>query len=114
MIIQSVMRGGMNDIAFLVRKEDLGKAIEVTTQYVEKVGAQGVNFDTEVARVSVVGAGIGNHPEVPSQMFSAFAELGINIEMISSTSLSITCVVEALRVAEAVKALHKKFVEEVR
>jgi aspartate kinase len=70
MILQSVMRGGMNDIAFLVRKEDLGKAIEVTTEYVEKVGAQGVNFDTEVARVSVVGAGIGNHPEVPSQMFS--------------------------------------------
>ena len=113
MIIQSVMRGGMNDIAFLVRKEDLGKAIEVTTEYVEKVGAQGVNFDTEVARVSVVGAGIGNHPEVPSQMFSAFAELGINIEMISSTSLSITCVVEAVRVEEAVKALHKKFVEEI-
>ena len=113
MILQSVMRGGMNDIAFLVRKEDLGKAIEVTTEYVEKVGAQGVNFDTEVARISVVGAGIGNHHEVPSQMFSAFADRGINIEMISSTSLSITCVVEAARVEEAVKALHKKFVEEV-
>jgi len=111
MIIQSVMRGDMNDIAFLVRRDDLGNAIRVTTNYVEEVGAQGVNFDTEVARVSVVGAGIGNHPEVPSQMFSVFADLGINIDMISSTSLNITCVVEAHRVEEAVKALHKRFVE---
>jgi aspartate kinase len=112
MIIQSVMRGDMNDIAFLVRKDDLGEAIRVTTKYVEKVGAQGVNFDTEVARVSVIGAGIGNHPEVPPQMFSVFAELGINIDMISSTALTITCVVEAGRAEEAVKALHRKFVEE--
>ncbi len=112
MIIQSVMRGDMNDIAFLVRKEDLGKATQVTREYVEKVGAQGVNFDTEIARVSVVGAGIGNHPEVPYQMFAVFADLGINIDMISSTALTITCVVEANRVEEAVKALHKIFVEE--
>ena len=71
------------------------------------------SFDTEIARVTIVGAGIANHPEVPSKMFNILAEEGINIEMIASTSLAVTCVVGSSRAEEAVRALHEHFIEEV-
>ncbi|MCF7934954.1 MAG: aspartate kinase [Synergistales bacterium] len=112
MIIQSVMRGDVQDMAFLIRKDLLGEAIDVCRAFSKEIEAQGVTFDTEVARISVVGAGIANHPEVPSQMFSLLAEEGINIDMIASSAQSITCVVTSQNVQEAVAALHRHFVEE--
>lgn len=112
MIIQNGMRGGVNDITFLVKKKDLNEAIQICRQMGKDVSAQGVTFDTEIARVSVIGAGIANHPDVPSRMFSTLAAEDINIEMISSTSLAITCVVGAHRAEDAVRALHRHFIEE--
>jgi aspartate kinase len=112
MIIQNTMRGGLNDITFLVKKTCLDEAIDITRGFCEEVEAQGVGFDSEIARVSVVGAGIANHPELPVRMFQALAEEGINIDMISSNSLSLTCVVPANRCDEAVRALHEVFIEE--
>ena len=93
MIIQNNMRGGVNDIGFLVKKTNLESAIKVCRDLCREIDAQGVSFDTEIARVTIVGAGIANHPEVPSKMFNILAEEGINIEMIASTSLAVTCVV---------------------
>ncbi len=110
MIIQSVMRGQVNDIAFLVKKEFLGEAIDICRDIVRDIGAQGVAFDTEIGKVTVIGAGIANHPEVPSRMFSNLAAGDINIDMISSTSLSITCVVAAGDVEKAVRSLHGEFI----
>lgn len=112
MIIQSVMRGDVNDIAFLVHKAFLGEAIRICRNVARNIEAQGVTFDTEIARISVVGAGIANHPEVPSKMFSILADVGINIDMIASTSQSITCVIPSGQVETAVRALHRHFVEE--
>jgi aspartate kinase len=112
MIIQSVMRGQVNDIAFLVKKSLLGDAIEVCRGLVRDIGAQGVTFDTEIARVSVIGAGIANHPEIPSQMFSILAREGINLDMIAATSMAITCVVAAPKMEQAVRALHGHFIPE--
>ena len=112
MIIQNNMRGGLNDIGFLVKKEYLDDAIEVCRAMSLETGAQGVSFDTEIARVSIVGAGIANHPEVPARMFNVLAEEGINIDMISSTALAVTCVVGSLRGEDAVRALHEHFIEE--
>ncbi|MGC9372933.1 MAG: aspartate kinase [Thermovirgaceae bacterium] len=110
MIIQSVMRGQVNDIAFLVKKEFLGEAIDICRDIVREIGAQGVAFDTEIGKVTVIGAGIANHPEVPSRMFSNLAAGDINIDMISSTSMSITCVVAAGDVDRAVTSLHGEFI----
>lgn len=112
MIIQSVMRGQVNDIAFLVKKEFLGEAIDICRDIVREIGAQGVAFDTEIGKVTIVGAGIANHPEIPSLMFSNLAAEDINIDMISSTSMSITCVVAAGDVKRAVRSLHREFIGE--
>jgi aspartate kinase len=112
MIIQNNMRGGLNDIGFLVRKENLDGAIDVCRGFSRDVDAQGVSFNTEIARVSVVGAGIANHPDIPSRMFTTLAKEGINIDMISSTALAVTCVVSSTRAEDAVRALHEHFIEE--
>jgi aspartate kinase len=112
MIIQNNMRGGMNDIGFLVKKEFLDGAIDVCRDFSRDIGAQGVSFNTEISRVSIVGAGIANHPDIPSRMFTVLAEEGINIDMIASTALAVTCVVAAPRAEDAVRALHEHFIEE--
>jgi aspartate kinase len=111
MIIQNPMRGGVTDMTFLVRKDQADDAIDVCRLKARELAAQGVSFDTEIARISVVGAGIANHPEVPARMFTALAEKGVNIEMIASSSLAITCVVAAGAADEAVRALHAEFIE---
>jgi aspartate kinase len=112
MIIQNTMRGGLNDIGFLVRKENLDAAIDVCRNFSAEVDAQGVSFNTELARVSIVGSGIANHPDIPSRMFTILAKESINIEMIASTALAVTCVVAATRAEDAVRALHEHFIEE--
>jgi aspartate kinase len=112
MIIQNTMRGGLNDIGFLVRKENLDEAIDVCRNFSAEVDAQGVSFNTEIARVSIVGSGIANHPDIPSRMFTILAKESINIEMIASTALAVTCVVAATRAEDAVRALHEHFIEE--
>jgi aspartate kinase len=112
MIIQNNMRGGLNDIGFLVRKENLDGAIDVCRNFSRDVDAQGVSFNTEIARVSIVGAGIANHPDIPPRMFTVLAKEGINIDMIASTALAVTCVVAATRAEDAVRALHEHFIEE--
>jgi len=114
MILQSVMRGQINDIAFLVDKRDIEKTITACRDLSRQLGAQGVTFDTEIARVSVVGAGISIHAEIPSRVFSILAGKGINIEMISASSMAITCVVSSLDGEEAVRALHHEFMKEDR
>ncbi|MDR0616749.1 MAG: aspartate kinase [Synergistaceae bacterium] len=112
MILQNNMRGGLNDIGFLVKKEFLDGAIDVCRDFSRDIGAQGVSFNTEIARVSIVGAGIANHPDIPSRMFTVLAEEGINIDMIASTALTVTCIVASPRAEDAVRALHEHFIEE--
>ena len=110
MIIQNNMRGGVNDIGFLVKKASLEEAGQVCRRLCREIDAQGVSFDTEIARISIVGAGIANHPEVPSKMFTILAEAGINIEMIASTSMAVTCIVGSARAEDAVRELHDNFI----
>lgn len=112
MIIQNNMRGGVNDIGFLVKKTHLEAAIQACREICREIDAQGVSFDTEIARVTIVGAGIANHPEIPPRMFNVLAEEGINIDMIASTALALTCIVSEPRAEDAVRALHEHFIEE--
>lgn len=111
MIIQNNMGGSVNDIGFLVKKPQLDAAMQVCRAYCREVGAQGVSFDTEIARVTVSGDDLSTSPEVPSRMFGVLAEKGINIEMIASTSQSVTCVVGAARAVDAVFALEAHFID---
>ena len=110
MIIQNNMRGGVNDIGFLVKKANLEEAGQVCRRLCREIDAQGVSFDTEIASISIIGAGIANHPEVPSKMFTILADAGINIEMIASTSMAVTCVVGSSRAEDAVRELHDHFI----
>ena len=109
MIVQSVMRGQVNDIAFLVRKEYLGEAIEVCRRSVREIGAQGVAFDSEIGKITLEGAPVAEDPAIPARMFSVLAEGSVNIDMISSTDRNITCVVSSADSERAVRALEKAF-----
>ena len=111
MIVQNNMRGGFNDIGFLVRKEKLDDAIEVCRAFNREVEAQGVSFNTEIACVSVIGEGIAAHPDIPARMFTTLGKAGVNIDMISSTDLFVTCVVASTCADDAVRALREHFIK---
>lgn len=109
MIIQSSHRNKVNDIAFTVALSDFNKTIKITEQLAEKIGAEGVISEPEVAKVSIVGAGITSDPAIAARMFGALAEKGINIDMISTSGIRISCLISASRIEDAVKAIHKEF-----
>jgi aspartate kinase len=109
MIVQNVSTGGTTDISFTVPKSDLLASEGVTEVLASEIGATGVTHDAGIARVSLIGAGMKTHPGVAAQMFETLAENGINIEMISTSSIRISCVVRAEAVEDAVVALHNAF-----
>lgn len=109
MIEQNVSLHGTTDISFTVPHDDLGAAQEVAEQLQAELGASGVFTDPEIATVSIVGAGMKTHPGVSATMFEVLAAEGINIEMISTSAIRLTCVVRAEAADRAVVALHKAF-----
>ena len=109
MIIQSAHHNQVNDIAFTVALNDFNKAIRITKQIAEEIGAKGVIYESEVAKVSIVGAGITSDPAIAARMFGALAKEGINIDMISTSGIRISCLISASRIEDAVKAIHKEF-----
>ncbi len=109
MIVQNVSHEGTTDISFTVPKEDLDNAGGVVAQLVSDIGAAGSQSDTEIGRVSLVGAGMKTHPGVAAQMFEVLADEGINIEMISTSSIRISIVVHDSDVEPAVRVLHQSF-----
>jgi aspartate kinase len=109
MIVQNVSVAGQTDISFTVPREDLTRARKVMDTIVDDLEAAGVTHDAEIGRVSLVGAGMKTHPGVAAEMFEVLAREGINIEMISTSSIRISCVVGAGDVEPAVRALHEAF-----
>ncbi|MEW6555476.1 MAG: aspartate kinase [Actinomycetota bacterium] len=109
MIIQNVSEDQKTDISFTVGQNDLRKAAEISERVAKELGAGGVAVDESIAKVSLVGAGMRTHPGVAADMFSALAENDINIEMISTSTIKISCVIQADDVKKAVRAIHKKF-----
>ncbi|MGI5838250.1 MAG: aspartate kinase [bacterium] len=109
MIIQSIKRGDVNDISFTVAESDLQKASGAMQRLSDRIGAGGVAYDSNVAKVSIVGAGLGGNPVVAAKTFGALAEKGINIEMISTSEIKISCLLQAQKADEAVQALHTAF-----
>jgi aspartate kinase len=109
MIIQSSTRSGVADISFTVGRTDLARALAVVERVVAEIGARGYTHDDEVAKVSIVGAGMISKPGVAALMFEALAEEGINIEMISTSEIKVSCVIRTGEAERAVRALHRKF-----
>ncbi len=109
MIVQNTSARGLTDISFTVAKTDLDAARAACETVREEIGASEVTSDDGVGRVTIVGAGMKSSPGVTALMFETLSNLGINIEMISTSSIRISCVVRADRVAESVRALHTAF-----
>ncbi len=109
MIVQNVSEHGRTDISFTLPKSDLAVAEPILRQLAVEIGASSIDLDDEIAKVSLVGAGMKSHPGVAADMFEALAEAGINIEIISTSSIRVSCVVRATEVERAVQAVHAKF-----
>jgi aspartate kinase len=109
-IVQNTGRDGRTDISFLIPKDDLGHARTIMERVSAEVGASRFTADDAVAKVSLVGAGMKSHPGVAADMFAALAEAGINIEMISTSSIRVSCVIRSVEMERAVRALHQRFV----
>ena len=111
-ILQSVGRNGTKDISFTVGQDNLKAAIEMLNPYAEALGASSVVYDENVAKVSIVGAGMESHPGVAAEMFEAMFEANINIQMISTSEIKISVLIAAEDADKAVAAVHNKFFAE--
>jgi aspartate kinase len=108
-IVQNTSLHGTTDISFTVPKVDLDTSLQTVGSLAPEIGAGEALADDGIAKVSLVGAGMRSHPGVSATMFETLADAGINIEMISTSSIRISCVVRADRVEEAVRILHAAF-----
>jgi aspartate kinase len=109
MIVQNVGHDGATDLSFTVPRVELARAERVLQPVVEEMGARGMTTDPTVAKVSIVGAGLHNAPGYAARMFGTLADAGVNIEMISTSEVRITCVIGEASLSTALDALHGAF-----
>jgi aspartate kinase len=109
MIIQNIGEGGLTDMSFTVPRTDAKKIMEVMKRVVTEIGAKSVNLKEDIAKISIVGVGMRSHSGVAAKMFSSLAKEGINIMMISTSEIKISCVIEAKYTELAVRVLHEAF-----
>ena len=109
MIVQNISLHGTTDISFTIPETDLAASTEVCEALVGELGATGVVSDDDVARVSLIGVGMKTHPGVTALTFETLAAQDINIEMISTSSIRISCLIRADQAEDAVRALHAAF-----
>jgi aspartate kinase len=108
-IIQNVSRKGHTDVSFTVPLADLLKAKKLMQKISQKIKADKVLEDRDIARVSIVGVGMKTHPGVAAKMFEALAQKKINIDMITTSEISISCIIHKKNAEKAVRSIHKKF-----
>ncbi len=109
MIIQNVSDSGYTDISFTMDECEISKIKPILDKWVKEVGATGVSVNESIAKISVVGIGMRSHSGVASRMFSALAEADINISMISTSEIKISCVIDKKDSNKAVQVLHNEF-----
>jgi aspartate kinase len=111
MIVQGANVSGAEttDVSFTAPKADLSRVRAVMERLVKEIGASGYFLDDGIAKISLVGAGMKSHPGVAADMFAALAEAGVNIEMISTSSIRVSCVIRAADAEQAVRAVHTRF-----
>lgn len=108
-IIQNIGSHGMTDLTFTVPKGDLQEALVATEKMKRELEAQEVSADSHIAKLSVVGIGMRSHCGVAEKMFSVLAQEGINIQMISTSEIKISCVIDETQAERALKAVHRAF-----
>jgi aspartate kinase len=108
-IVQNASVHGTTDISFTVPRTDLDTAVAAVGGVAGDLGGRGVSSDDDIAKVSVIGAGMKSHPGVTATMFETLAKEGINIDMISTSTIRISCIVRAEEVERAVRSLHRAF-----
>ncbi len=109
MIVQNISHDGHTDLTFTVSKGDYRKALELVRSKASEVEAEDVIGDPDIAKISIVGAGMRSHAGVASRMFETFSREGINIQMISTSEIKISCVVDVKYTELAVRVLHEAF-----
>ena len=108
-IVQNASVERVTDLTFTVAKSDLDKAMKVIEPVAKSIGARGCIADAKLGKVSIVGTGMQNTPGYAARMFRSLYEKGINIELITTSEIRITCIIDEARVEEALNALHKAF-----
>jgi aspartate kinase len=109
MIIQNASMAGYTDMTFTVPKKEIGEVKKILEKATDEIGAQGIQFDENISKVSIIGVGMRSHSGVASKMFATLAREGINIMMISTSEIKISCVIEAKYTELAVRVLHDTF-----
>ena len=108
-IVQNAGVDGTTDLTFTVARTDLARALDAAEPVVQAMGSRGLTSDDSLAKLSIVGSGMQNAPGYASQMFRALADNGINIHMITTSEIRITCIVKEAQVGEGARALHDAF-----
>ena len=109
MIVQNVSDGGLTDFTFTVTKADLKQALLITNAVAKEVQAKEVLSDENISKISIVGLGMRSHAGVATQMFSALSQSGINIQMISTSEIKISVVIDEKYTELAVRVMHETF-----
>ena len=109
LIVQTAEQDGRSDLSFTVTRTDFQAAREVMDRLGPELGLRGVESDDQIAKISIVGVGMRNHSGVAARMFEVLGKEGINIQMISTSEIKVSCVVHAKYTELAVRALHSAF-----
>ena len=109
MIVQNTSRDGATDISFTMPKADMGTAESIVSRVAAEIGAKGVDHDAEIGKISLVGAGMKTSPGIAAKMFRTLADEGVNIAMISTSTIRISVVTAAADLERAARALHTAF-----
>ena len=109
MIVQNVSRTGTTDVSFTVPHEDLKRTLDISKRVARRIDAEQVTHADDIAKVSVVGVGMRSHSGIAAKMFAALASKRINIEMISTSEIKISCIIKRRHAVRAVRAIHQAF-----
>lgn len=108
-ITQNVSRSQVNDITFTVPTDEFEEAFKITSDFAMEIGATKVVYDKGVAKLSVIGSGMVANTQVAARFFKALYEKGVNIQMISTSEVKISCVIEKSMAKDALKQIYKEF-----
>jgi aspartate kinase len=111
MIVQNLSRDGATDVTFTVQKGDYRRAMGIAKDVGAAMGAEAVDGDEDIGKVSIVGLGMKDHAGVASRMFQVLADSGINIQLIGTSEIKVSVVIAESEVERAVSALHAAFLE---
>ena len=108
-IVQNASINNITDLTFTVAKSQLDKAMKVVGPICQSIDARELTSDPKMGKVSIIGTGMQNNPGFAARMFTALSEAGINIQIISTSEIRITCIIDEDRVKDAVQTLHRAF-----